>query len=797
MKKLICVIAVFFIVLNSSFAFAQSVSAQNTYYVVQAGFYKDATILMESYNLLKAKGFPVYKFAVAGGTRLYVGNYKERKTAESAAKQLEALGFETLILTQKSTAPTLPKTTSLSPASAASLEVSKTMKNEKSQVKNIFIPEDVTIKGIFGSHSLFFFIDENWQLNDNCFFELVFNQSQIKNYKNSTLTVLLNDVPIKSFALSDKDNYQAAEKILLPKDKIVKGYNTIKLSTYHRITEEPCMDYVNPANWLTVCKESYIHIEYEGIPDTFGVNNYPYPYLKVSDDQPVDCIIVVPDNPNNAQITAALTIAADFGKRIPYSNTDIKVECYTDIKSISKDANFIVIGNSSDTENEIFDPIRGTLPDLKNAAIIKEVKLPIDEAKRILYILSDNDEMLLEAARSLTLDNIVLQMKTNTQLISSKIEEEKAAEKNSDIITLKDLGYEDTVIKGIFYQQATFSINLPKNCRLKEDSFINIPLRYTGALDFDKSSVTVYLNNIPLASKLLSEKGAEEDEIKVKIPEELRDSDLLELKVVFYLEPYGFDCKNLRYGEIWALISKDTTFNFPREIAEGRYLEYYPDIFIKNGSLDDTLLVLPDKIDKQYLTMASNIVAFMGHNIKDVKNLSAVKGAELAATDANIIVIGTPKDNAAIKDLNDKLYIKFDGKFEKFESSPKMALIEGYNKNLASIQLTTSPFNGEKHLMVITALKEENLTAAEMYLKDFTFNLKLKGDAAVIDSDGDIYTAYFVKPSQAPKEKTAQSSPTEKTRLQDNPQFVIYLIFFIMLIIISVYVLIIISRSKE
>lgn len=793
MKKLICVIAVFFIVLNSSFVFAQSASAQNIYYVVQAGFYKDAAILTESYNLLKTKGFPVYKFATTGGTRLYVGNYKDKETAEAVAKKLEALGFETLVRTQKPISQAKPKPVSATATSGTP----KIIQNKEVRAKNIPVSDDVTIKGIFGSHSIFFFVDENWELADNCFFELVFNQSQIKNYKNSTLTVSLNDAPIQSFTLSDKENFKASAKILLPKDKMIEGYNAIKLSTYHRITDEPCMDFVNPANWLTVCKESYIHIEYEEIPDRLGINNYPYPYLKVSDEQPVNCVIAVPDNPDNAQITAALIIAADFGKRIPYNNTDINVECYSDVKSISKDTNFIVIGNSFNTESEIFDPIRSVLPDLKSTAMIKEVKLPSDETKRILYILSDDNEMLLEAAKSLTLDSIVSQMKTDTQFISSKIEEENAARQNPDTISLKDLGYEDTLIQGIFYQQATYSINLPKNCRLKEDAFINIPLRYSDTLDFDKSSVTVYLNNIPLANKRLSEKRAEEDEIKVKIPEEFRDSNSLEIKLVFYLEPHGFDCKNLRYGETWALISRNTTFNIPQEIAKGRYLEYYPDLFIKNGSPDDVLFVMPDKVDKQYLSMAANIVSFIGHKINNIKNLSVVKGSELTATGANIIAMGTPKDNAAIKDLNDKLYIKFDDKFAKFESTPKIALIEDYNKNLASIQLISSPFDEKKHLMVVTATKEENLAAAEMYLKDFALNLKLEGDAVVIDSQGDIYIAYFVKPQQEAASKNAKSSMEERVSLRDNPQFVMYLVFFIMLVIIGVYGLIVITRGKE
>lgn len=798
MKKITCIIIIFVVLLNSSAISAYAESKQNIYYVVQAGFYKNKAVLEENYNNLKTKGFPAYKFTVAGGTRLYVGNYKDIQTAKEVANKLQALGFETLIHTQESTTKPMAASTGLpTDIISTAIEAPKITANTQNMVKNIPLSEDATIKGIFGSHSIFFFVDENWKVKDNCFFELVFSQSEIKKYKNSTLTVLLNDIPIKSIILNDKADYKAIEKIRLPKEQIIKGYNLIKFSTYHRITEESCTDDLNPANWITFHSESYIHMEYEEIPDKIGISDYPYPYLKVSASEPVNCIIAVPDKANNSQITAAMIIAADFGRRVPYNNVDVKVVHYSDIKNIDENTNFIVIGSSANAEDQIFEPTRKELPDLKNRALIKEKASPNDTSKRILYLISDNDEMLLTAARSLTLDDLVLQMKTDTQFILKNNAENYESENQTDILTLKDLGYEDTILKGIFYQQAAYTIKLSRNHRLKEDSSIKIPLRYAGALDFDKSSVTVYLNNIPVTNKLLNKDRADKDEITVKIPKEFRDADSLELKLVFYLEPYDFDCKNWRYGDIWALISKDTSFNIPQEVIEDRFFQYYPDMFIKNGTFDDVVLVLPDKADQNYLTMAANITAFIGHSVSRVGNLSVIKGTELETSHNNIIVIGTPRDNAAIKNLNDKLYIKFDENFEKFEPSDKIYLLENYSRGLSSLQLLASPFNGKKHLMVVTAAEEKNLMPAQIYLKDLAFNVKLSGDGLIIDSEGDIYSAYFVKPKQAAQDESSKTSPKYETRLRDNPQFIIYLIFFLMIIIISVYGLIIITRSKE
>ncbi len=801
MKKTTALLISLIILFNLNIDFAKASSTQDLYYVIQVGFYKNKTIMNNHYTKLKQKGFPVYKVATQNGVHFYIGNYKDRQYAEGIAKKLRDLGYETIIYTRKSTSKPKPKPESKSSLNTETVSNVATTVSEipdKGLVKNIPFPNDVTIKGIFGGHNIFFSVDNNWQIKDNCYLELIFSQSEIKKYKNSTMTVYLNDVPIKSIALEDKENFKTLQKIPLPKEHILQGYNSVKFSTYHRITEEPCTDDLNPANWLVFHKESFIHLEYEEVPDQIGISDYPYPYLKVSAQNPVNCIVLVPDNPTKGQVSAAMVIAADFGRRVPYNNIDVKVMQYKDIESIGQNTNLIIIGNSADGEHKLFEPIKKDLPSLKNNAMIREIASPNDMTKRILYLVSDEDEKLTTAAKALTRDKLVSQMKGANQLVSEDytIDYTKdTMKKNSTKVTLKDLGYEDTVLKGIFNQQATYSINIPKNHRLKEDPFIQIPLRYTKALDFDKSSVSVYLNNIPIGDKLLDKQKAENDEIQVNIPEEFWEEDSLELKILFYLEPHGFDCRNWRHGDIWAFVSNNTSFNIPQETVKNRYFEHYPDFFIENNTLSDILVVMPENINKNYLTLAANTLAFIGQGTNKVDNITAIKDSDFKNTDKNIIIIGTPQDNSSIRNLNNKLHIKFDNKFEKFEANDKIYFVDDYSNNLASIQLLASPFDTKRHMMVITGVKEENLTAAEIYLKNSEFNTRLSGDGVVIDNDGDIQSAYFIKSKDTSAEKKERKS--HLTKLNENPQLVIYIIFFLMLILIGIYVVIVTIRGKQ
>ena len=769
-------------------AISSAQSNNSSTYVVQAGFYRQQTILDHNLAKLRQQGFPVYKSAAGDGYRLYVGDFTSREQAAATATRLEGMGFETLIKAQ-------PKTTSPQPV-PPSVPQPKVGPPDK-LTKNIFLPQDVTIKGIFGGHNIFFFVAEHWEPTDGCYIKLVLSQSEIKQYKNSTLTLLLNDLPVKSIPLIDKANYKVEEAIPLPPEHITPGYNLITFSTYHRISDDSCSDDLNPANWLVFHRESHVHLEYKEIVPELGIQNYPYPYLKTAADEPVNCIIALPDNPSSGQMTAAIIIATDFGRRVPYDNIDLKVKTYSEIKN-STEENLIIVGSPANAGHPLLAEVKDELTGLSDRALIKEVSAAKSPPSRRLYLVAQNDEALVRAAKALTSDQLVSQLEGTSQYVDQSFYIANSGGKQpQNLITLKDLGYDDTLLEGIMFQQATFGIRIPRNHRLKEDSFIQLPLRYCKALDFNKSSVSAYLNNIPVTNKLLQQELADGDNLTVNIPNEFWDEDYLELKIVFYLEPAGFDCTNWRYGNIWALISNEAGFNIPQEKIKDNYLQHYPGLLMKENTLDDLLIILPAPVKSTYLSMAANIMAFIGHSLDTVDNVDVITSPAFDRTDKgrNLIVIGTPQDNGVIKLIGEHLHLGFDESWSKFLPNRKIAIVPECSDNLASIQLLASPFKQQQHLLVITGTAGESLTAAERYLKDLALYTELEGDTAVIDKDGYLQTAYFIPP-QEPSLKKAIAAQQLSAKWQHNPQLIMYTAFFALVLLIGIYGLIVITKRK-
>ncbi len=60
--------------------------------------------------------------------------------------------------------------------------------------------------------------------------------------------------------------------------------------------------------------------------------------------------------------------------------------------------------------------------------------------------------------------------------------------------------------------------------------------------------------------------------------------------------------------------------------------------------------------------MAANIMAFIGHNLDEVNNIKVIRSSEFERADKqqNLIIIGTPQDNNAIRLINDHLHLRFN-----------------------------------------------------------------------------------------------------------------------------------------
>lgn len=672
------------------------------------------------------------------------------------------------------------------------------------KIKNIRLNNDINIQGVFGGYTFFFDTSKYWEVTEGSYFELIFSQSDIKDYMNSTLTIYLNDFPLKSILLNEKTIKREHVKVPILKDIIKEGYNEISIKIYHRITDEPCKDVINPANWIVFHKESYVHLEFLEKKDSYSISDYPYPYLKISRDGASDAVILISDYFFSHELTAIMKLATNFGQRFKFEDINIDVYKFSDKKNLDN-KNVIFIGSVKNTPKEILSKLsEEELKWTNDGALIKEIESPYDKDYKLLLILSQKKEYLLNAINALSKDSVIKQMTKNRKFITEIIDiNDNNVEQDIDKIALKDLKYSNALLEGLFFQEVNFGISIPKNWEIIDGAKLVLKMRYSEALNFERSSVTIYINNIPIGSKKLVKENADNYILEIELPEDVRKSTYYNLKVRYYLENKDFDCSFIGQENSWAFIRNDSYLYLPHKDRKKAFLENYPNPFIKDNKLK-ILVVLSDTPSSSEISIAANISAFLGHETKRIDEIEVLSASEFRNInyDKNIIAIGIPKNNQFIKKLNDKLYIKFDESFSRFISNEKIKLLGEYSENLASIQLIDSPYSKGRQILIVTATNEVELKWAEKFLAEFEYAAKLKGDAIIIDRSGNINWAYYSDKKDKEeidieKEIIENKKNQKEIMTYELKMFIIFVIMTLGIIIVSSIFILRRNRRKD
>ncbi|NFE82417.1 cellulose biosynthesis cyclic di-GMP-binding regulatory protein BcsB, partial [Clostridium sporogenes] len=639
-----------------------------------------------------------------------------------------------------------------------------------SKSKNFRVEKDMKMEGVFGSNAFFFNIDGSWKV-DSTYLNLIFTESELLDKTQSTLTVYINDSPIYSMKVGDKKKYKESIKINIPKDKLISGYNEVKIKVYSRISEKPCIDDVNSGNWFIIHKGSYIHMDFKDREDTKTLKEFPYPYLKASDENPTNSMIMVPDNFSQGEITSAMLLCSNFGSKRKFDNVNVKVY-KTSEANLKNKLDIIFIGNKNNTPKNLLALLsKEEITRIDKDAIIKEVISPYNPDKKLLLLISNNEENMIKASKLLCSRDYMKQMDKDNIMVNDSMDVEDIKDEKGNKVLLSDLGYGNVSLKGPFKQEATFNLNIPKDRFIKEGAKVVINNRYSKNIDFDRSLITVYINDTPIGSKKLDSKAADNDSFEVSIPKDIRNNNNYEIKVVFNLEIKDLFC-TFREGENpWAYILNNSYIHVPYKEGRDAVFENYPNPFIYNGGINDLTLVLSDKTTSEELNFAGNIMATIGHDINiNTGELSAVAAKDLSSKlkKNNLIVIGTPESNSIIKNLNKNLYIKFNKGFSGFLSNEKMKFFQDYSSKLASVQLIDSPYNKENKAMIVTSTYTRDLVLAQKYLSDISLVKNLKGNAVTIDRDGIMNYSYFGDKYDKEKEENGNINKFKNITLNSN-----------------------------
>ncbi|WP_055070743.1 cellulose biosynthesis cyclic di-GMP-binding regulatory protein BcsB [Clostridium massiliamazoniense] len=645
---------------------------------------------------------------------------------------------------------------------------------------NFMFNNDLKSVGVARSQSFSFYIQKNWKPKDS-FLNLIFTQSQLTLSDQSTLTVQVNGISIYSIRLAGKNNYNEQIKVPIRGELLKSGDNIITIETHRRISNDLCADDSNTANWIEFSKDSYVHLNYSNKGSRFNLNEFPYPFI---DNTILNSTInvVTPKNPTSSTLSAAMELSSYLGNYGGDANTKVNFTTYDSIDDF-KNKNIIFIANENNLPTDISSLLtKEELEAIKNETLIKNIANPVSPNYNILLIIG-SDSTINEAVKFLYNPTLLEQANQNSIFINSSlnVDDIQNDSKEGDLLSFKDLGYGNVILRGPLLQTANYNFSIPPNKLVQNGATLNLKFRYAKDLDFNRSLITAYINNIPIGSKNLTEANADNDSVTFSIPKDITQSNNYNVRIEFNLAINAKECTARDDKNPWAFISNESYVSLPTSNRDYYSFNNYPYPFVENNKLNNILFVLPNDLSNNNLTIAANIMSYIGryskYNNGNIKVITA-NNFNNSMSNYNIIMLGTPANNTAIKDINNSLYLKFNKDFTGYElNNPKIQLLPNYSENITTLQLLKSPFNSSKGLLVISSPKEEDLNLASDILNNSKDIYKLKDNVSILDNDGNVINYSF----DLPQDKI-EANKTKKYNI--NMSIVVFIIMLIIIFII-------------
>jgi len=622
---------------------------------------------------------------------------------------------------------------------------------KKVNTKTYSFSNDVTFSGAFSSHSTYFNVDEQWE-NTKVKAEVDFSINQlIGENQKAYIKLSVNGTPFYSQRIFYKEDSEEQQvKVSILDDLLKRDSNELKIETYLRISDDACADDVNLANWFRLKKSTNIKATFNNSISDNKISDFPYPFLKNQDNEGNldDLSIVIPDDYSDSELSAAFILNSYLEKLNDIDKNKITIVKDSDFAK-KENTNSIFIGGYKSFPNEF---------DIKSSkdtdCLIKVLNSSYsrNENNKTMVILCD-DENLIRGVNTLQNKDLVFQLNNDTFNVTSDLKEETAQDDISGKITFKDMGINEIQLNGSFRRASTISYSIPKNRIFSQSDKIKLFMRYSENLDFDKSLVTIYINNTPIGSKRLEEEKCSNDEVELNLPNDVSSTNYLDIKIAFDLELKNSYCEKRQEEMPWALVTGDSYLYIGNMNIDGYYFSNYSAPFVKDEMFNDTVMIVPDKLNSDEINSLGQIVGYLGKDVSyNNGDFKVVRNSNVIDSDKkkNIIIYGTPKTNNLISIINDQLWFKYDENYSKFLSNEKLELTDPFSSKISNFQLDISKFNNQKAMLVLTSPDIEILKDSLIYLSSSNMFSKLNGDCAIIDENGNIKTYKMKKETSKP-----------------------------------------------
>ncbi|SDZ21488.1 cellulose biosynthesis cyclic di-GMP-binding regulatory protein BcsB [Tindallia californiensis] len=599
---------------------------------------------------------------------------------------------------------------------------------EKPSVKTVSLENDQILRGFSGSGSLNVSLRNKKPVEDGIL-HLYYHHSPLVDYPYSSVTVMLNGMPVESFFLREKEG-MFYKKIPI-KAAFLQEENQISLLTYHRLTDELCEDENNPALWLTLLKETYFEVAYEreGADQIF-----PYPFLSYEADPWLQATFVL-DSFTEANIEAMYTMVYSLASyaNVSEKEVDFQVVSLEDVGDLESLKNHFIYIGSPDFE--------GFLPE-RDKEDIKQGTLglyqSVKENTTGLFILSWDESLRSKGSRIFLRDDFIGEFNGAILLDQEEIPEISVMNREDERMTLESLGYGNMLIEGREGQSEIF-LQTPPGYGLDQKSSIVIRSRYHPAYH-ENGVITLSINNERIGSQRIIPND-QEQEYTFSIPSSLQGLSDFNLQIGFNSGAED-PCLTGSSQNIWAFVSQASYLKGPFDHKESFFLEDFPRPFASINQTHVDYMVFPEKPSKELLSEGIRLVSRMaGDRQRQLKPFQVLLGDYVEAGNRLIFLNGEAGIQG--KYLEETL-IQVDDTQSYIINEEEMTRFLRLDTTLAAAQLL---YHEGNHSLFVVGTHEGALKRGIQELLEREDN-KVAGDFFFMDQDFRIKSDYRLRSFQ-------------------------------------------------
>ncbi|WP_138753031.1 cellulose biosynthesis cyclic di-GMP-binding regulatory protein BcsB [Paenibacillus sinopodophylli] len=648
---------------------------------------------------------------------------------------------------------------------------------------------DSLLSGSSASKPFYFEIEDYWNI-ETVTLNLDYKMTPLAQDEYSSITLSVNGNAFHSFrpeATSEEKNHLT---VSVPKALLIAGNNMLTVGGVVQTAtpDQVCLPVDKQESWLQLYKTSNLSMTYAKEPIGGSIKGFYQQFIGLDTVSAGLNAIAVPVDSEPGELEAAVQALAGLAKANPLEDESIPMLEWNSDARLTKSM-IVAVALYDHLPGEIKSQLADE--DLSKQALIQ--LLSVDK-QQILVVTSENAEMLVKAGRLLNNQELVLQLSSSRKLVGEQTNIATPAVSVNKNVTLTETGDRLT---GISHQEKAYFIALPANRSIATASKISLDMRYANNLDFDRSLVTVLINDLPIGSKKLSAELANGDQLTLPIPKNMDITGNFSVTVAFDLELKNAGCITLQNQTPWAFVENSSVLQLNTLDQTALLFNNYPNPFLRDGAFNQVAVVLPEVRDRYTYLTISNLFHMLGRFAES--NAGEVEFYEddteaAALANRNIIAIGTYQNNKVIRDQNEHLYFQYNEAGDAIQSNEKMSIDEDYGKRIGTLQLIDSPYTAGLGLMAVTGAGSDVYYLASKLLTSESTKWKVFGDGAVTDKDGNIYAFRFKKEAGGEQSTNMIEEVMERS---DVLGFMVAIVLVLVVILLSLILLIRKYRMKR